>query len=149
MSQSLIHKVLHGSNGFLVRNSHCVGWDNFRVGKEWIDKRSAQSVFDQQLLQFERGLRSDEVLLTSGSFTLRANYLNWGKRTDFNLFFVVGESFLRQSQRALFYLHVFVGVHQVPVNILDLVDRCDDLQLECNVGNLAIVLGDSDETGIW
>ena len=53
----------------------------------------------------------------------------------------VGESFLLHS-------YVFVGVDQIPIHILDLIDGGDDLQAEGDVGNFTIVLGDADEAHV-
>src|SRR5260370_25557955 len=43
---------------------------------------------------------------------------------------------LRQRQGTFFYLDVFIGVHQVPVNVLDLAYRRDDLSLEGQIQNI-------------
>ena len=46
------------------------------------------------------------------------------------------------------HLDVFVGIHQVPVDVLDLVDRGDDLKAESDIGDLAVILGDTNKARI-
>ena len=58
---------------------------------------------------------------------------------------IVVESFVGIVQRALLDLSVLVGVDQVPVDILHLADRGNDLSLEAEVGKLQILLSDVDE----
>ena len=67
---------------------------------------------------------------------------------DLRLLLGIGQRLLRIGQRFLLHAHVFVGIHQIPIHIFDLVDGGDDLQAEGDVRNFTIVLGDADETQI-
>ena len=64
---------------------------------------------------------------------------------DLRLAFGVFQRLLRIGERLLLHANIFVGEHQIPVHVLDLVDRGEDLQAEGDVGNFAVVLGDADE----
>jgi hypothetical protein len=40
---------------------------------------------------------------------------------------------------------ILVGIHQIPVDVLDLIDGRNDLEAKRDIGNLAIVLGNANE----
>ena len=48
---------------------------------------------------------------------------------------------MREGQRLLFYLHVFIGAYQVPVNVLNLGNGADHLLAKGMLGNLLIIFG--------
>ncbi len=148
LRERLADEILGRHYWFLVRNLHGVGGNDFGIREHRVNQRAAEGVFHQQLLQFQVRPRRDQVLLPSGFFTLRTDDLDRRERSDLDLLLVVGKCLVGECERTLLHFHVFVGVDQVPVNILDLVDRCDDLQAKGNVRNFAIVLRDSDEASV-
>ena len=79
---------------------------------------------------------------------LRANDFDGSERADLDLLFVVGKCLVRKSERALFYLHVLVCVDEIPINILDLVDGCNDLQAKGHVRYFAVVPRDADKAQV-
>ena len=54
---------------------------------------------------------------------LRLHHRDGRQRADLHLLLGIGERLVRQLQRALLHLHVLVGIHQVPVDVLDLRNR--------------------------
>ena len=67
---------------------------------------------------------------------------------DLGLTLGIIERFLAIGQRFLRHAHVFVGVDEIPIHVLDLIDRGDDLQAKSDVGNLAVVFGDANEAHV-
>jgi len=148
MIESLVNQVLRGNNRFLMGNLHRGGGNQFGFGEHRVFNAAAQRVFYQQLFQFQVVLRQDQVLLVGRGRTLRTHYLNGRHGSDLRLLLGIGQRLLRIGQRFLLHAHVFVGIHQIPIHIFDLVDGGDDLQAEGDVRNFTIVLGDADETQI-
>src|SRR5262249_8974689 len=79
---------------------------------------------------------------------LRPHHVQGRQSADLHLLLVIGERLLRQRQGTFFYLAVFVGIHQVPVDVLDLAYRRDDLSLEGFLGDLLVILGNAYEARI-
>ena len=79
---------------------------------------------------------------------LCADHFDGRQAADFDLLLGVGERLLGESQRFFLHANVLVGVDQIPVHGLNLVDRGNDLQAEGHVGKFAVVLGDADEASV-
>ncbi len=92
-------------------------------------------------------LSHSQRLLIRGHYALRTHNFNRCQGANLHLLLIVGERLFRQGQRFLLHLHVLVGVDQVPVNVLDLIHRGDHLQTKGDIGDLAVVLGDANESG--
>ena len=70
-----------------------------------------------------------------------------GARVPISTCFLLSESvFVGEGERVLLHLHVLVGVDQIPVDVLDLVDGGDDLETKGDVGQFAVIFRDDDET---
>src|SRR6185369_16183045 len=91
---------------------------------------------------------NDQRLRAGCNLALRANDLDRSKSSDLDLLAVVAQGAICKLKRALLYLHVLVGVDQVPVDVLDLGNRRDDLRLERSVRDLLVVLCLDDESTI-
>ena len=89
-----------------------------------------------------------EALLIGGYRTLRPHHLDGRQCADLHLLLRIGEGLLGKRERLFLHPYIFVGVHQVPVHVFDLVDGGDNLQAEGNVGNFAVVFGDVNEARI-
>jgi len=100
------------------------------------------------LLQLQIGLGDDQVLSASGGVRFRAHDFDRRQRPDLDLFPIIGERFLRQRQRTLLHLHVLVGIHQVPINVLNLDHGRNHLLAKSDVGNLPVILGDLNATRV-
>src|SRR5215471_18460728 len=109
---------------------------------------SASASTGSSMLRLQVVLSHYQILLAGGYRALRADDLDRGHGPDLGLTPGVIERFLAIGQRLLLHAHVFVGVDQIPVHVLDLIDRGDDLQAKSHVGNLAVVFGDANEAHV-
>ena len=116
--------------------------------KHGIVQRAAERVLHEQLLQLKVGLSHRHSLLVRGHGALRAYRFNGGETADFNLFLGVGKRLLGKRQRFFFHALVLVGIDEIPVHVLDLIDGGDNLQAESHVGKFAVVFGDADEASV-
>ena len=60
-----------------------------------------------------------------------------------HLLLVIGERLVGQVKRALLHGHVFIGVDQVPVNVLDLRNRGDQLVAKGDFRNQLVIAGNA------
>ena len=90
-------------------------------------------------------MHDDQVLVAGSHYRLIASDLDGGNRQQFHLFLVIFERLLGKADGALLYLHVLYGVHQVPIDVLDLRSRRNHLVAKSNVSDLTVVLGDTQE----
>ena len=148
MLQRIVDQVLNRDDGLLLGNLHRRGGDDIGLRQQRIVNAAADRILHEQLLQLQVVLRDDQVLLVGGNDALRTHHLNRRHGAHLRLSFRVFQGLLRIGERLLLHANIFVGEHQIPVHIFDLIDRGDDLQAEGNVGNLAVVLGDADEARI-
>ena len=146
--QSVIDQILNGRDRLLLRHLHGGSRDDVGLGQHRIFNAAAERVLHQQLLQLQIVLRHDEVLLTGGHCALRAHHLNGRHGADLCLALCVFERFLRVSERLLLHADVFVGIDQIPIHVLDLVDGGDDLQAKSDIGDFAIVFRDANESRV-
>ncbi len=103
-----------------------------------------ERVLHQQLVQPKAGARHREVAFGGGHGRLIRHDLHRGDGLEFELLLIVGEILVGEAERALADLLAVVGIHQVPVDILDLSHGGDDLCLESKVGDLGVALGNAD-----
>ena len=99
-------------------------------------------------MQLQIRLRHSQSLLIGSYGALSAHHFDGGESANLNLLLGVRKSLLRESQRLILHPHVFIGEHQIPVDVFDLVNGSDNLQPECDVGNFPIILGNPDKPGI-
>src|SRR5208283_1729605 len=144
----VVDQVLNGNHSLFLWKLHRGGGDHVGLGQHWIFDAAAQRILREQLLQLQIVLRHDQVLQIGGDRALRAHHLNGRHSADLRLVFGVVERFLGVGQRFLLHANVFVGVDQIPIYVLDLVNRGDHLQAEGHIGNFPVVFGDADETRI-
>ena len=104
-----------------------------------------ERVLHQELVQSKAGARHREVAFGCSHGRLIGHDLHRGDGLEFELLLIVGEILVGEAERALTDLLVFVGIHEVPVNILDLGHGGDDLRFESKVGDLGVALGNADE----
>src|SRR5579872_6042952 len=148
MPQRIADHILYGDNRFLLRYYHSRRRNYVRLGKHWVFNAAAECVLHQQLLQLKVVLRDDQILLVGGHGALRTHHLNGRRRADLRLPFGIFQRLLGIGQRFLLHANILVSVDKIPVHVLDLVYGRDDLQAKRDIGNLAVVLGDSDESRI-
>ena len=148
MAQRVGHQVLHGLDGVIRRHIHGGSRDHFSAGQGLVAQGAAERVLHQQLLQLKIREGDGQQLLVLGRCALRAHDLDGRKAADLHLLLGVGKRFVSESQRLFLHADVLVGVDQVPVHGLDLVDGGNDLLVEGHVGKLAIVFGDADKAGV-
>jgi len=84
--------------------------------------------------------------LIGGYRALGAHHFNRSQAANLDLLFRVRKRLLRKGERLVLHPHIFVGKYQIPVNVLDLVNRGDDLQSKRDIGDFTVVLGDADQT---
>src|SRR6202012_1323598 len=113
--------------GVFVVATHAVGGNDRHFLQRRIVGRLGERVLDVQLVQLQRRLGSGQVSFRRRHQRLVLPYLHPRDRLQLELFLVVLESFVGELQRALFHLLVFKGVHQIPVDVLDLRDGCNGL----------------------
>ena len=112
-----------------------------------IVQRAAERVLHEQLLQLQVGLGDCQCLLVLARRCSGRAPTSIGARLPISTCFLVSERvFSAERQRFLLHARVLVGVDEIPVHVLDLIDGRDDLQAESHVAKFAIVLGDADET---
>src|SRR5450432_552904 len=148
MLQRIVDHVLDGDDRLLVWHLHRRGRNHIGLGQNRIFDAAAERVLHEQLLQLKIVLRHNQILLIRGDRTLRAHHLNRRHRPDLRLALAVVQSLLRVGQRLLLHADVFVSEDQIPVHVLNLVDGGDYLQAESNVGNLAVIFGDANESSV-
>ncbi len=76
------------------------------------------------------------------------NDLNWRQAADLHLLLSVGKCLLGKSEGLFLHADVFVGEYQVPIDVLNLIQRIDDLQAESDIGEFAVVFRDADEASV-
>ena len=74
------------------------------------------------VIEGERG-----EVLQIGHGTLRLDHSQRSERPGGHLLLIVGKGLVGEVQGTLLYGHVGVSIYQVPVNVLDLRYRLDDL----------------------
>ena len=90
-------------------------------------------------------MRLNQALLVRSYRILRPNNLDRRQAADLNLLLIIRERLLRKRQRLLGHTDILIGKHQVPVEVFDLIHRCDDLEPECHVSDFAIILSNADQ----
>ena len=85
------------------------------------------------MLQLKVGLRNRKLLHIARDCALRPHHFDRRQSADFYLFLGVGECLLSECQRLLLDADVFIGVHQVPIDVFNLIDRGDYLQAKRDV----------------
>ena len=103
-----------------------------------------ERVLHQQLVQAQAGARHREVAFGGSHGRLIRHDLHRGDGLEFELLLIVGEILVGEAERALTDLLALVGIHEVPVDVLDLRHGGDDLGFESKVGDLGVALGDAD-----
>ena len=89
-----------------------------------------------------------QLLLICRNSALRTYDFNRRQGSDLDLFFVIGKRLLSKSQGFRLNPYIFISEHQVPVNILDLIDCRYGLQAKGHVGNFAVVSSDTNKAPI-
>ena len=148
MLECLIDQVLNRCYRLLLRQLHPGSRNYFRLRQQRIFNAAAERILHQQLLQLQIVLRQDQVLLIGRNRALRTHHLNRRRSAHLCLPLGIIQRLLTISQCLLLHAHVFIGIHQIPIHIFDLVDRSNNLQAEGHVGNLAVVLGDVNEAQV-
>ena len=148
MLEPLVDQVLNRSRRLLLRNLCDRRRNHVGFSQDRVLIASAQRVLHQQLLQLQIVLRNNQILLLRSHRTLRAHDLNRRHCTDLRLALGIVQRSLSIRQGLLLHAHVFERVDEIPVHVFDLIDRGDYLQPEGNIGNLAIVFRDANESGI-
>ncbi len=116
-----------------------------RNDRHFVDGRIVglgDGVLDEQFVQTQSGARNGEIAFAGGHVRLVLGDLHGWNGVQFKLLLVIGKGLLRKGEQALLDLLVLVGIHKVPVDILDLRDGCNDLRAKGEVGDLEILLRD-------
>ena len=93
-------------------------------------------------------LGNDQVLLSGCDRALRADRLNRRRGSDLRLSLRILKRLLRVGESLLLHAHVLEGIDKIPVHVFDLIDCRNDLQAEGDVGDLAVILRDADESRV-
>ena len=132
--------MLYGRQVLLSGNLNGIRGNDLRLNNcGVIGQAAGQCVLDHQLLKLKVGSGGDEGLLGGGDGTLGAHYVQRRQGADFHLLLIVRQRFLRQGKRTLFYLKIFIGIYQVPVNVLDLAHCGNHLLPETFFSDLLVV----------
>jgi len=86
-----------------------------------------------------RALRTDQRLFVRGHARVGVQHVQRSQGADLQLLAVVRGQLAALVERPLLGLDVFIGVHQPPVNVLNLVDGVENLLAEGGVGDAAVV----------
>src|SRR4030095_1704305 len=148
MRERIVDQILRGYDGFFWCDLHGVGWNDLGLDQSWTYKSAAESILDQQLIQFQLSLRHDERLLVGGYLALSTNDFDRSQGADFYLLLVIGESLFGELQSVLLDSYVLEGIYEIPVHVLNLVNRCGDLEAEGNIRDLAVVMGKDNEASV-
>ena len=135
------------SSGVSISDTRSVG-NHGRGGESGIVQVAADRLLHDQLLIFERGLRSNQVLRIAGHAVVGVQHVERRQGADRQLLAVVRGELRRLLQRSLLGLHVFIVGDQLPVDVLDLIDGVEDLLAEGGVGDAPVVFGVDDEAAI-
>src|SRR5579862_973571 len=141
-------EVLNRRNALGLGNTHGVGWNDGGGGENGVAEISRNGILDQKFLQLKFVLGEKQILVGGSFLTLGTHDLHGSDGTDLHLLTIVGESFFRQFQGALFHFDIFISIDQIPIDVLNLRNRSDDLAAEGDIGDFAVIVGDADEPHI-
>ena len=148
MPKSVVDQVFCWLDLLVCWNLHGGGGNYFCCREHRIVQRAAQRILHEQLLQLKVGLRHGERLLVRGYGALCAYRFDGSETADVDLLLSVGQCLLRKRERFFFHSLVLVGIDEIPVHVLDLIDGSGNLQPESHVGKFAVVAGDADEASV-
>ena len=94
---------------------------------------------------FEQAAGVDEILLRREYLRVGARGLDRRKRAFFHLGFGIGEQLFRERDGLFLHLHVFVERDEIGVEAHHAINGGDELLLEEQAGDAALVGGDADE----
>ncbi len=139
--QRFIHQLFGWLNLLVFRNFHRRSRNHIGICQRRIVKCAAERVLHDQLFQLQVRLRNRQCLLIGCDRALCPHSFNRREATDLHLLLGVRKGLLREAQRFLLHPQIFIGIDQIPIHVLDLIDGGDDLQAECYIGKFTVVLG--------
>src|SRR6185369_8709663 len=95
-------------------------------------------------LKLQVAFGDGKFLGSLGNFRLGFHYVHRGNRFELQLLLGIFVTLLSEGKRLLVHAGLFVGIHEIPIDVLDLRHRLDDLVAEGNVGNLLVIPGDPE-----
>src|ERR1035437_9449618 len=143
--EGLADHILGRLDGILRGHIEVIGGGNARADHRRVaEARAGEHALEDHFLLQYLGFRSHHILLAALHFGFSLDDIDLGQGAQFGAALVIGIELRVEAQGLLLHLEAVVERHQIPIQADDVIHRGDDLLFKSEVGNVQLVLGNTD-----